>query len=194
MFKDIPWYEWLYACDEFWNIFSYPKKFNFSIDWKLLKQCIWTWWYPIVVLHKNGKQKTYKVAHLVMYTFKWRRPDWMYICHNDSNKLNSSLNNLRYDTPKWNVNDVLILWKHPTQTNSNKWKTWKLDKRSKPILQFSKEWVFIKEWENAKCVKRELGYNSWHIASCCRLQRKSAHWFIWKFKPLPLPPLPSSHD
>lgn len=188
MFTDIPWYNWLYAIDEFWNIFSYPKKFNFSVDWKILKQCIWTWWYPIVVLHKDWKQKTFKVAHLIMYTFKWPRPKWLDICHNDSNRLNSKLDNLRYDTKKSNTKDTIDLWRHISQTYPQRLKRWILNKNSKPVEQYLKDGTLIKTWENAKCVKRELNYNQWHIASCCRWERKTAHWYIWKFKPLPLPP------
>lgn len=188
MFKDIPLYEWLYSCDELWNIFSYPKKFNFSKYWKILKQSIWTGWYPIVSLYKDWKQKTYKVATLIILTFKGERPKWMQICHNDSNKLNNKIDNLRYWTAKSNIQDEINLWHHVTQTHSNKWNFWNKHQNSKPVLQYILDWTLIKEWENACCAWRELWFNQWHIASCCRWERKSHKWFIWKFKPLPLPP------
>ena len=53
---------------------------------------------------------------------------------------------------------------------------------SKPILQYSKNNKFIREWENAEQVKRELGYEANNIRSVCRGKRKLANGYIWKYK------------
>ena len=54
---------------------------------------------------------------------------------------------------------------------------------SKPVLQYTKEGVFIKEW---RCAYDATRYNSkfdWaNISSCCRGKLKSAAGYVWKFK------------
>lgn len=41
---------------------------------------------------------------------------------------------------------------------------------------------FIKEWENASQVKRELGYCAENIRSVCKGRRKQANGYKWKYK------------
>lgn len=51
-----------------------------------------------------------------------------------------------------------------------------------PVLQFSKEGSFIKEWNCALDIKRELGFNNTNICSCCKGKLKTSNGFIWKYK------------
>lgn len=53
---------------------------------------------------------------------------------------------------------------------------------NKPILQYTKENIFIKEWSSAFIVYREIHINNGHIGSCCRGERKTAGGYIWKYK------------
>ena len=55
---------------------------------------------------------------------------------------------------------------------------WK--KNSIPILQFSKDGTFIKEWQSARDAERQLGIT--HICHCLKGKRKSAGGYIWKYK------------
>ena len=52
----------------------------------------------------------------------------------------------------------------------------------KKILQFSKENVFIKEWDSAADVERELGIPSGCIGRVCKNKLKTSGGFIWRFK------------
>jgi len=52
-----------------------------------------------------GERKIKKVHIAVAEAFIGPRPDKMYVCHNDGNKLNNLVNNLRYDTPEGNWKD-----------------------------------------------------------------------------------------
>ena len=54
-------------------------------------------------------------------------------------------------------------------------------KPTKPIIQYSKECEFIKEWTSAKEASRVLGINKSHIAACCKGKRKSSGGYIWKY-------------
>ena len=55
-------------------------------------------------------------------------------------------------------------------------------KSAKPILQYTKAGEFVKEWESAREVQRQLGINHSHISQCCNGRRKYAGGFVWRFK------------
>lgn len=61
--------------------------------------------YMQLTLCTNGKAKNCKVAHLVLLAFVGPRPAGLEVCHNDNNKLNNRLDNLRYDTHQANIQD-----------------------------------------------------------------------------------------
>jgi group I intron endonuclease len=52
----------------------------------------------------------------------------------------------------------------------------------KPILQYSKDGKFIREWISAQEVGRTLGVYSRSISKCCLGQRKTALGYVWKYK------------
>lgn len=54
----------------------------------------------------------------------------------------------------------------------------------RPVLQFSKNGEFVKEWPNFVSIKEELGFNHTNICACCqnRPKYKSAYGFVWKYK------------
>ena len=55
-------------------------------------------------------------------------------------------------------------------------------KNSIPILQFSKDGEFIKEWPSAKDAKHQLGVPSSNICNCLKGKRKTAGGFVWRYK------------
>lgn len=63
--------------------------------------------YLHVVLSTGGRPHTIKVQRLVALHFIGPKPEGMFVCHNDGNKLNNCVDNLRYDTPKANSQDML---------------------------------------------------------------------------------------
>jgi len=52
--------------------------------------------------------------------------------------------------------------------------------RSKVVLQYDLDGVFIKEWPSAKEIQRTLGIG--HVTDCCRGEREYSMGFIWKYK------------
>jgi len=59
----------------------------------------------------DGRRKNTPVHQLVLETFIGKRPEGMECCHNNGNKLDNRLSNLRWDTRKSNVKDAI---KHGT--------------------------------------------------------------------------------
>lgn len=54
--------------------------------------------------------------------------------------------------------------------------------RMKPILQYSIEGHFIKEWESAKTAGKQLNINNNGITACCKNQCKTSKGYKWKYK------------
>ena len=57
----------------------------------------------------------------------------------------------------------------------------KVSKKKIKVIQFSTDMVFIREWDSATDVEKELGFFKSNIRKCCRGERKSAYGFIWKY-------------
>lgn len=55
-------------------------------------------------------------------------------------------------------------------------------KNSIPILQFTKDGTFVREWPSACEAYRQLGIHPQHICGCLKGKRKSAGGYIWKYK------------
>lgn len=54
-------------------------------------------------------------------------------------------------------------------------------KRSIPILQFTEDVMFVKEWPSAHEAERQLGIACSHICQCCKGRLKSAGGYIWRY-------------
>lgn len=121
--------------------------------------------YIQVDLYKNGDQKTCKVHRLVSQAFIQNTDNLPQVNHKDEDKTNNSVQNLEWCNGKYNIN-------YGTRN----------DRCSKPVLQFTKDGEFVREWKSARDVQRNLGYFGTYISSCCTGKHKSAYGFIWRFK------------
>lgn len=72
---------------------------------RLLKASLNTKGYRSVQLHRNNIGKHYLVCHLVLTTFVGPRPPGAFRLHNDDDRLNDCLSNLRYGTSSDNARD-----------------------------------------------------------------------------------------
>ena len=58
----------------------------------------------------------------------------------------------------------------------------RIEKRSIPVIQFTKDGEFIKEWISAKEAQRQLGISQSNICACCKGKGKTAGGYIWRYK------------
>lgn len=49
------------------------------------------------------------------------------------------------------------------------------------VIQYTKDMVFIKEWDSFMDIERELGLPHGNIGKCCRGITKSAYGFVWRY-------------
>jgi len=54
--------------------------------------------------------------------------------------------------------------------------------RKKPVFQYTKDGVFVKEWESIKSAARSLCIHRGHLCTCCKGKLKTCGGFIWKYK------------
>lgn len=126
--------------------------------------------YPIVCLCKSGTQKTCLLSRIVARAFPEICGEWFEGCdtnHKDENPLNNSASNIETCTRGYNIN----YGNH----NANVSKT-----KSNPIVQLSKSGEFIKKWNSAIEVEKQLGISRAHISKVVNGKRKSAGGFKWK--------------
>ena len=55
-------------------------------------------------------------------------------------------------------------------------------KNSKPIYQYTKEGIYIREWDSIRQAGECLKLHRTDITQCCKERRKSAGGFAWKYK------------
>lgn len=134
---------------------------------RILKQHIKRGYY-YVGLSKNGIVKRYLVHRLVAQAFIDNPNNYKEVNHKDENKLNNSVDNLEWCNAKYNINFGTCIERRSK-------------KKSKPVLQYTLDGEFVREWSSA----RECGKNGFchqHIGACCRGQLKHYKGFIWKYK------------
>lgn len=133
-------------------------------------------------LWKNGKGKQFFVHRLVASAFLKNDNNLPQINHKDENPLNNRVENLEWVTPKENSNygtrNERVSEKLKDKSKSEEHKR----NISKPILQYTLEGVFIREWDSATQAIKELNIQNSHISDCCKGKRNKCGGFIWKFK------------
>lgn len=164
IWKDIEGYEGDYQVSNFGRVKS--LKFGKEL---ILKPVITTKKYLQVNLCKNKIRKVYHIHRLVAQAFISNPNSLPQVNHKDENPSNNSVENLEWCDCKYNIN----FGTHNQRS---------AEKRSKPVLQYTKSGDFIKEWKSLTEVHTNLGFNIACISYCCLGKYKYAYGFIWKYK------------
>lgn len=112
--------EHLYRVGSDGSVWSCQKKgvgAGLAGKWRRLKEVWIGKGYLGVRLGVNRVHKTHYIHRLVLEAFAGSCPEGMEACHNDGNRLNNWLNNLRWDTPAANQADRI---KHGTDHRGEK--------------------------------------------------------------------------
>ena len=119
--------------------------------------------YLAVSLCRVGVVKMCAIAGLVLSAFKGPRPKGTECCHNDGNKANNHLANLRYDTRKANHADKIV---HGTHSRGSRSPTAKItEEQAKAVLRDTRV---------QRIVAQELGVSQ-SLVSRIKLKKAWAH-------------------
>ena len=133
--------------------------------------------YNYVNLSINNKTIAYKVARLVAIAFIPNPENKRCVDHIDTNKLNDVVSNLRWVTHEENMANPIT--KIHAKASKPKERPW----NKKPILQYTKDGEFIKEWPSAtdfgKTINKDVCGN---IIACIKGKQPTAYGYKWKYK------------
>lgn len=124
--------------------------------------------YLFIILSKKGKVKKYLVHRLVAQVFIPNPNNFSEVNHKDEDKQNNCVENLEWCSREYNIN-------YGTH-NKRVAKT-----LSKPILQFTKNGEFIRKWDSATQVEKELGIYHSSITKCLKGKQKTSGEYIWMY-------------
>lgn len=143
--------------------------------------------YYIVALYNENGRKLFRVNVLICMAF--HQNEWFEgaeVSHKNGTPTDNRSSNLEWDTHKGNCNNEITRHRNRICRLGNKSQWYGMNgknhPRSKPILQYTLEGEFVREWESINQVERELGFSNQNISRCCCGKRKTAYDFIWKHK------------
>lgn len=130
--------------------------------------------YLRVNLCKNGEVKKFRVHRLVAEAFipnPFNKPQ---VNHKTEDKTQNSVDCLEWVTCKENQNygsrNERISKAHINHP-----------KRSKPVIQYTKEGEFVAEYPSASEAERQTGIKQGNISACCNGKLKSAGDYYWRY-------------
>lgn len=178
-FIQIEWFETYYVNRE-WLIYAAPKKcWTAYRKWKFLTpyENKLRWWYCYVWL-KEWDNRRNLLHHRIVANAFLPKVDWKdQINHIDWNKSNNCVDNLEWCTSGENNLHKYRVLKVPPSEHQKRVAS---ECNSKPILQYSLNWEFIKEWKSAIDARRN--WYSKAISNCARWEQKQSCWYVWKYK------------
>ena len=128
--------------------------------------------YLHVVLCKDGKAKAFTVHRLVAESFLPNPHNYPCVNHKDENKQNNNVSNLEWCSVQYN-NTYGTRIERVAEKKTN-------GKQSKPVLQYTLDGQFVREWEStAECGRN--GFNQGNVVACCQGKLKKYKGFIWKY-------------
>lgn len=184
IWEDVPGYQDFYQISNLGRVKSlsrtityeptkfYPNGRQRVLKEKILTPCKDKKGYLFVQLFKNGHFKSKKVHRLVAETFIPNPNNYPIVNHKDCVRNNNCVDNLEWCTDEYNCNYNNAVEKRISQIR-------------KPILQYTLDNKFIKEWSSPTEFVKYLGIkqgNGTNILKACNGIYKQAFGYKWKLK------------
>jgi len=162
--------------------------------------------YLVVKMTKNGIVKHHTIHRLVAMAFIENKENKPCVDHIDTNKYNNNVSNLRWVTPKENVNNPLSKKHKSIAATGRKYSEythlkWSMQRRgignsmfgknhtvsakmklSKPVLQIDKDGNVVGEYYGITEASKKTGIHRQNISDVLNGRRKHARDYFWKYK------------
>lgn len=191
IWKDIKEYEGLYQVSNLGRVRALPIERNFGnrkrkYPIRFLSPAVSKRGYMVVALSKNNKSYTCPIHRLVAQAFIPNPKNYPCIDHIDTNRLNNSIDNLRWCTYKGNSSNPLTKI-HQREATLELWKRGVFRNREnihyRKVGQYTKNGELIKIWDSIIEASLALGIERSSISCVClgtNPKRHTVGGFIWK--------------
>lgn len=123
--------------------------------------------YLHIDLYNENGRKHYFVHRLVALAFLPNHNNLTEVNHKDEDKTNNKVDNLEWCDRYYNINYGT------TQIR-------RAEKKKIRILQYTKEWEYVNEWDSIKTASQSLNISKSLISECCSGKYKTAGGYVWK--------------
>lgn len=182
IYKDVAGYEGLYKVSNLGNVRSVGMWTNIRggskrfLKGRVLKSGKGKGGYLIVVLCKDGKQKTHTVHRLVAQAFIDNPNNLPEVNHIDENKENNVVTNLEWCSYSYNINYGTRNERHAKALRG----IYNNPKLSKKVLQLTLDGKIVREWDSVNECGRN-GFSIGHVSACCNGKRKTHKGYRWMY-------------
>lgn len=178
IWKDVVGYEGLYQVSNLGRVKSIKtwNGYEHLDEEKIMKPYKTKRGYESIGFTKNSKTKTHRLHRVVANAFIPNLENKPVINHKNGIKDDNRVENLEWCTSSENTI-------HAMKTGLITIKKGKDDARAISVNQYNLNGNFIKKWDCIKEIKRELGYDSKAIISCCKHKEhyNTAYGYKWEY-------------